>query len=110
MIAVLRTALVCLVLWTLLSPTARAGAQPVFPDGRVPSLAPLIEDVTPAVVNISVLSASPEEENPLMQDPFFRRFFGLPDKPEPRKSPPAKSARSTPSKPRSTKRSPAKAS
>lgn len=86
MIAVLRTALVCLVLWTLLSPTARAGAQPVFPDGRVPSLAPLIEDVTPAVVNISVLSASPEEENPLMQDPFFRRFFGLPDKPEPRLS------------------------
>ena len=65
---------------------AQAGAQPVFPDGRVPSLAPLIEDVTPAVVNIAVMSASPEEDNPLMQDPFFRRFFGLPDRPEPQLS------------------------
>ncbi len=86
MIAALRTTLFSLVLYTLLAPSAHAGAQPVFPDGRVPSLAPLIEDVTPAVVNIAVMSASPEEENPLMQDPFFRRFFGLPDKPEPRLS------------------------
>ena len=84
MIAALRTTLVSLVLCTLLVPTARAGAQPVFSDGGAPSLAPLIEEVTPAVVNIAVLSALPEEENPLMQDPFFRRFFGLPDKPEPR--------------------------
>jgi len=81
------TASVCLaLLGLLLLSTAHAGAQPVFPDGRVPSLAPLIEDVTPAVVNIAVMSASPEEDNPLMQDPFFRRFFGLPDKPEPRLS------------------------
>ncbi|HZP88990.1 MAG TPA: Do family serine endopeptidase [Burkholderiales bacterium] len=65
---------------------SHAGAPPVFPDGRVPSLAPLIDEVTPAVVNIAVLSASPEEENPLLQDPFFRRFFGLPDRPEPRLS------------------------
>ena len=72
----------------LLSPVvaARAGAPPVFPDGRVPTLAPLIDEVTPAVVNIAVLQGSPEDENPLMQDPFFRRFFGLPDRAEPRMS------------------------
>jgi serine protease Do/serine protease DegQ len=34
--------------------------------------------VTPAVVNIAVLQKSPEEQNPLMRDPFFRRFFGGP--------------------------------
>ncbi|MCW5620723.1 MAG: Do family serine endopeptidase [Burkholderiales bacterium] len=70
----------------VLPAAAGAGALPVFPDGRIPTLAPLIDEVTPAVVNISVMSASPEEENPLLQDPFFRRFFGLPDRPEPRLS------------------------
>jgi serine protease Do/serine protease DegQ len=29
------------------------------------------------VVNISVVTRSPEENNPLARDPFFRRFFGL---------------------------------
>jgi serine protease Do/serine protease DegQ len=63
-----------------------AGIPPIAVDGKVPSLAPLLEAVTPAVVNIAVLSGSPEEDNPLLQDPFFRRFFGLPDRPEPRLS------------------------
>jgi Do/DeqQ family serine protease len=39
-----------------------------------PTLAPLIEAVSPAVVNISV-SGSREVNNPLANDPFFRRFF-----------------------------------
>jgi Do/DeqQ family serine protease len=43
----------------------------------LPTLAPLIERVAPAVVNIAVLVHSPEEQNPLLRDPFFRRFFGL---------------------------------
>jgi Do/DeqQ family serine protease len=30
-----------------------------------------------------VQSGSPEQDNPLFQDPFFRRFFGLPGRPEP---------------------------
>ena len=41
----------------------------------VPTLAPLLQDVTPAVVNISVQTRSAIEENPLFRDPFFRRFF-----------------------------------
>jgi serine protease Do/serine protease DegQ len=67
-----------------LTGAARADIPPHNPDGTIPSLAPLLEQVTPAVVNIAVLSGSPEQDNPLFQDPFFRRFFGLPDRPEPR--------------------------
>jgi Do/DeqQ family serine protease len=60
-----------------------AGAPPVGLDGKVPTLAPLLEQVTPAVVNIAVLSRSPEQDNPMLQDPFFRRFFGLPEESRP---------------------------
>jgi S1-C subfamily serine protease len=31
------------------------------------------------VVNIAVLQPSPAQQNPLLQDPFFRRYFGVPD-------------------------------
>jgi serine protease Do/serine protease DegQ len=48
----------------------------------LPTLAPLVNEVTPAVVNISVVTRSPLEDNPLFRDPFFRRFFNLPDRPE----------------------------
>jgi S1-C subfamily serine protease len=43
------------------------------------SLAPLVRQTAPAVVNIAVLQPSPAEQNPLLQDPFFRRYFGVPD-------------------------------
>ncbi|HEX9398128.1 MAG TPA: trypsin-like peptidase domain-containing protein [Burkholderiales bacterium] len=49
----------------------------------MPTLAPTLARVTPAVVNIAVLQRSPEEQNPLMRDPFFRRFFNLPDQARP---------------------------
>jgi Do/DeqQ family serine protease len=49
----------------------------------VPTLAPVLEKVTPAVVNIAVLQKSPENENPMLRDPFFRRFFGGPGESEP---------------------------
>jgi Do/DeqQ family serine protease len=53
---------------------AAVGGQPL------PSLAPMLAEVTPAVVNIAVVARSPEL-NPLFADPFFRRFFDLPDQP-----------------------------
>ena len=55
-------------------------ATPPLPsrDG-VPTLAPLLRDVTPAVVNISVATMVPQRHNPLLRDPFFRRFFDLPE-------------------------------
>ena len=43
------------------------------------TVAPLIEKAAPAVVNISVRTHVPAAENPLYRDPFFRRFFGLPE-------------------------------
>jgi S1-C subfamily serine protease len=43
------------------------------------SLAPLVKKTSPAVVNIATLLPSPAEQNPLLQDPFFRRYFGIPD-------------------------------
>lgn len=46
----------------------------------VPSLAPMLKQVMPAVVNISVTSKV-EIQNPLLQDPFFRRFFEGPNGP-----------------------------
>jgi Do/DeqQ family serine protease len=48
----------------------------------LPTLAPLVNEVTPGVVNVSVITRSPLEDNPLFRDPFFRRFFNLPDRPQ----------------------------
>lgn len=46
-------------------------------DDGLPTLAPLLAEVTPAVVNISVESRQIAELNPLFNDPFFRRFFDM---------------------------------
>ncbi|MBI2312589.1 MAG: DegQ family serine endoprotease [Betaproteobacteria bacterium] len=46
----------------------------------------MLKDVTPSVVNIAVLQRSPEMDNPLLRDPFFRRFFNLPERPRPQLS------------------------
>ncbi|HTM58728.1 MAG TPA: Do family serine endopeptidase [Burkholderiales bacterium] len=63
---------------------AMTGAQAQLPVREgLPTLAPILEKVTPAVVNIKVLQRSPEEQNPMLRDPFFRRFFGLPQQAEP---------------------------
>ena len=43
------------------------------------SLAPLVKKTAPAVVNIATLQQAPAQQNPLLQDPFFRRYFGIPD-------------------------------
>lgn len=66
---------------TLLLP-ATVGAQTAADARGLPTLAPLVNQVTAAVVNISVLTRAPMEDNPLFRDPFFRRFFNLPDKPQ----------------------------
>jgi len=46
----------------------------------LPTLAPLIKQSTPAVVNIAV-SSTRQVQNPLLNDPYFRRFFNIPDQP-----------------------------
>ncbi len=52
----------------------------------VPSLAPMLEKVTPAVVNISTESRIVTRRNPLLDDPFFRRFFDIPNVPRERRT------------------------
>jgi serine protease Do/serine protease DegQ len=66
--------------------TAQAQLPALATRDGVPTLAPLLEKVTPAVVNIAVLQRSPEEQNPLLRDPFFRRFFGVPEPSRPQVS------------------------
>ena len=46
---------------------------------KLPSLAPMLKRVNPAVVNISTYSTRQAVYNPLLNDPFFRYFFNLPD-------------------------------
>jgi serine protease Do len=45
--------------------------------GKVPTLAPLVRQVTPSVVNISVRGRV-KDDNPLYRDPVYRELFELP--------------------------------
>lgn len=66
------------------------GAGAALPAGiggePLPSLAPMLEHVTPAVVNIATEGHVELRMNPLFNDPFFRRFFNVPDRPLQRKT------------------------
>ncbi len=53
-------------------------------EGKLPTLAPMLDRSKPAVVNISTRSQVRVQDNPLMNDPFFRRFFDLPTQPRQR--------------------------
>ncbi|HEV2213435.1 MAG TPA: DegQ family serine endoprotease [Gammaproteobacteria bacterium] len=61
-----------------LSAPAFAHMPPAAVDGQaVPSLAPMIKRVTPAVVNVSTRGhVQVQQQNPFMNDPFFQQFFG----------------------------------
>ena len=63
------------------APAIAAGAIPEV-GGAVPTLAPMLARVTPGVINIAV-RGKVRAENPLLQDPFFRRFFNLPQRSQP---------------------------
>ena len=52
----------------------------------LPSLAPMLKRVTPAVVNIATSGTVRIRENPLFNDPFFRHFFEQPSRPRHRKT------------------------
>ena len=60
----------CATAWAALP--ALVGGEPL------PSLAPVLERTTPAVVNIATRGSVRVRSNPLFEDPFFRRFFELP--------------------------------
>jgi len=71
---------------SLISASVQA-VLPIYADGKeLPSLAPMLEQVTPAVVNIATEGKVQLRMNPLFSDPFFRRFFNVPDQPIERKT------------------------
>ncbi|MEI7997774.1 MAG: trypsin-like peptidase domain-containing protein, partial [Methylococcaceae bacterium] len=79
---VVKPLLLMSILFTCLSMpfTLQAAGLPPFVDGQpVPSLAPMLERAMPAVVNISTSTNIQVSDNPLMQDPYFRQFFNVPE-------------------------------
>ncbi|MEC7970900.1 MAG: Do family serine endopeptidase, partial [Pseudomonadota bacterium] len=73
-----------LVLGTSVAPVAHAALPLVLPGGAgeadvaLPSLADMLERTNPAVVNIATRTTV-VERNRLLADPFFRRFFNIPE-------------------------------
>ena len=65
------------------TPLAHAQLPAQVGETPVPSLAPMVKRVSPAVVNIAT-RGTVQEQNPLLNDPFFRRFFDVPNTPRQR--------------------------
>ena len=61
-------------------------AVPAADASPMPTLAPMVKRVSPAVVNIATRGTIKEQpgRNPLLDDPFFRRFFDAPQDSKPR--------------------------
>jgi Do/DeqQ family serine protease len=74
-----------LVLTVLATLLVSGGAAAQLPERvgetPMPSLAPIVKKASPAVVNIATRGTLREQRprNPLLEDPFFRRFFEAPD-------------------------------
>ncbi|OOG50899.1 Do family serine endopeptidase [Rhodanobacter sp. C01] len=78
------TGLLAAIVIGLVPGTSSAAALPAAVDGQpMPSLAPMLERVTPAVVNISTKTRV-AVSNPYFSDPVLRQLFGLPDTPQER--------------------------
>ena len=74
----LTAALLSLAILALPAATPPLAGLPVAVDGEnLPTLAPMLKRITPAVVNIATQSTVKVRQNPLLADPFFRRFFNL---------------------------------
>jgi Do/DeqQ family serine protease len=66
---------------------ASAVPSPGLEAAPMPSLAPMVKRVSPAVVNIKTSGTIKDQagrRNPLLDDPFFRRFFEVPPDTQPR--------------------------
>jgi len=64
----------------LLVSAGTAAAQATLPykeNGR-PTMSPVLKEITPAVVNISVTGRAVMRQHPFFDDPLFRRFFDVP--------------------------------
>lgn len=61
-------------------PTHAAVPERLIQGSSVPSLAPIVKQAAPAVVNVSTYTLR-AQRNPLLSSPFFRHFFQLPEDP-----------------------------
>jgi serine protease Do/serine protease DegQ len=82
-------AFAALVLVAVIAPPAPAAMPSAVGDTPVPSLSPIVKKVSPAVVNIATRGTVRDRgpQNPLLDDPFFRRFFDVPPESGPRERP-----------------------
>src|SRR5215475_7766080 len=72
------TTAVCAILWGSLDPAfAQDRRVPSSPAELRLSYAPIVQRVQPAVVNVYAAKVV-QNRNPLLDDPIFRRFFGVP--------------------------------
>ncbi len=64
-------------LFVVLSRATLAALPVAVDESPLPSLAPMLEKTQPAVVNLSTTTTARLQfrQNPLLRDPFFRRFF-----------------------------------
>lgn len=79
-----RKTLVAVLLSFLVTLPAGATIFPTSDENGTPTLAPLIESASPAVVNISTtgtVETRSRRRNPFENDPFFGRFFNGPSQP-----------------------------
>ncbi len=75
-----------LLLFSILSVNLQAGLPATDSQGNIlPSLAPMLKKINAAVVNISTFSTRYAQQNPLMNDPFYRHFFDLQRRQQPKK-------------------------
>lgn len=82
----LRLAAISLTVAALIGPAALTGivhaaSSAALDAAPMPSLAPMVKRVSPSVVNIATRGTIKEksgQRNPLLDDPFFRRFFDVP--------------------------------
>lgn len=73
----------CLVLISVLCFTMSSQASLPVTDSqgqKLPSLAPMLSQTMPAVVNVATRTLIRQQDNPLLRDPFFRFFFGGPQR------------------------------
>jgi len=68
-----------LLVMLLVSHSASAGLPVAVGGEKLPTLAPILERTSPAVVNVFTRATVEVRSNPLFNDPFFQRFFDIPE-------------------------------
>ncbi|MDJ1157272.1 DegQ family serine endoprotease [Chelatococcus sp. SYSU_G07232] len=75
----IRSIVLCASLALALTAGPASAQQRAVPEGRAQvqlSLAPVVKQAAPAVVNVYGTRVEKQQQNPFFDDPFFRRFFG----------------------------------